>query len=98
MITDRLSHWVSRAMLVWFALISLVAAATPANSEPGDLVKFLSVATKEEALASGVVGMHSLRFSRVKIDPGQLLLYRSESSLSSGPWMHSGGLHTIEPF
>jgi hypothetical protein len=81
-------------------LISLAATTPCALAQVDgktDLVAFQTEVSEEEALEAGVVGTHTLRFSRVAIDP-QLLRLPGPEDAPPGTWLNTGGSHAIEPF
>jgi hypothetical protein len=81
-------------------LISLAATTPYAQAQidgKADLLAFQTEVSEEEALEAGVVGTHTLRFSRVAIDPGLLRLPGPEDA-PPGTWLNTGGSHAIEPF
>lgn len=81
-------------------LISLAATTPYALAQVDgktDLVAFQTEVSEEEALEAGVVGTHTLRFSRVAIDP-ELLRLPGPEDAPPGTWLNTGGSHVIEPF
>jgi len=81
-------------------LISLAATTPNALAQIAgetDLVAFQTEVSEEEALEAGVVGTHTLRFSRVAIDP-ELLRLPGPEDAPPGTWLNTGGSHAIEPF
>jgi hypothetical protein len=81
-------------------LISLAATTPYALAQVDgktDLVAFQTEVSEEEALEAGVVGTHTLRFSRVAIDP-ELLRLPGPEDAPPGTWLNTGGSHAIEPF
>jgi hypothetical protein len=81
-------------------LISLAATTPYALAQVDgktDLVAFQTEVSEEQALEAGVVGTHTLRFSRVAIDP-ELLRLPGPEDAPPGTWLNTGGSHAIEPF
>jgi hypothetical protein len=94
--------------LAWLGLACCVATFSPASvaagdldlartSSTGDLMTFHGEVSPAQAHEAGIVGMHTLRFSRVRIDP-ELLVRSGPKGVEPGRWLNTGGLFSIEPF
>lgn len=75
----------------------LALAAIAGGEPPDDLIAFHGAVTPEQAHAAGVVGTHTLRFSRARVDP-TLLTQPAPGDAESERWPTVGGTFAIEPF
>jgi hypothetical protein len=82
-------------------LAMILAAAVPAaalgSEPPEELIAFHGEVSLEQAQAAGIVGTHTLRFSRVLVDPTLLTIPRP-GEVGPERWPTVGGTFAIEPF